>query len=243
MRHALCALRSAWSMVSSMRFALCALRDQRGVFIVEVLVAGVVFAIAVIGLVLMFGWGQTFVVAQGNDRVALYLAQQQIESLRASGYAAAEALNSNCGGNPGLDETLTAGRGNSQSFTRQTDVEYVNNRVRHVDAEQVLVHPARRARRGDRPDADQDLETLGNTRIRQSRQVAPHHLQIEAELSLHEIRTRLDFRKQSRGLPLWRRIVRRIGAADEKARRGIDGAPGWYHASVAHLPNQAHDAS
>ncbi len=127
MRHALCALRSAWSMVSSMRFALCALRDQRGVFIVEVLVAGVVFAIAVIGLVLMFGWGQTFVVAQGNDRVALYLAQQQIESLRASGYAAAEALNSNCGGNPGLDETLTAGRGNSQSFTRQTDVEYVNN--------------------------------------------------------------------------------------------------------------------
>ena len=91
-----------------MRSALCALRNQRGVLIVEVLVAGVVFAVAIMGLVVMFGWGQTFVVAQGDDRVALYLAQQQIESLRASGYAAAEVLNSNCGGTPALDETLTA---------------------------------------------------------------------------------------------------------------------------------------
>ena len=115
-----CALRSAWSV-------LCVPSNQRGVFIIEVLVAGVVFAIAVIGLVLMFSWGQTFVVAQGNDRVALYLAQQKIESLRASGYAAAEVLNSNCGGTPALDETLTAGMANSQSFTRQTDVEHVND--------------------------------------------------------------------------------------------------------------------
>ncbi len=111
----------------AMRHALCALRNQRGVFIVEVLVAGVVFAVAIMGLVHMFGWGQTFLVAQGDDRVALNLAQQQIESLRASGYAAAEVLNSNCGGTPAVNETLTAGMGNLQSFTRQTDVEYVNN--------------------------------------------------------------------------------------------------------------------
>ncbi len=110
-----------------MRRALCALRDQRGVIIVEVLVAGVVFAIDVIGLVLMFSWGQSFVVAQGDDRVALYLAQQRIESLRASGYAAAEDLNSNCGGTPEADENLTAGSGNAQSFTRQTAVVHVSN--------------------------------------------------------------------------------------------------------------------
>jgi len=113
--------------MNAMRHALCALRNQRGVFIVEVLVAGVVLAISVIGLVLMFSWGQSFVVAQGDDRVALYLAQQRIESLRASGYTAVEVLNSNCGGTPEADEDLTAGMANSQSFSRHTAVEHVND--------------------------------------------------------------------------------------------------------------------
>jgi len=122
---ACCSLRTArW-----FRSVLCALRNQRGVFIVEVLVAGVVFAIAVIGLVLMFSWGQSFVVAQGDDRVALYLAQQRIESLRASGYTAVEALNANCGGTPEADENLTAGSGGAQSFTRQTAVVHVSNNL------------------------------------------------------------------------------------------------------------------
>ena len=105
----------------------CALRGDTGVIMLEVLTAGVILAIAVIGLAVMFSWGQAFVVAQGDDRLALNLAQQRIESLRASGYAAAEALNSNCGGIPEADETLTAGAGNAQSFTRQTAVENVND--------------------------------------------------------------------------------------------------------------------
>ena len=110
-----------------MRHALCALRDQRGVALVEVLIAGIVVAIAAIGLAVMFSWGQAFVVAQGDGRVALYLAQQKIESLRASSYSAAEALNSNCDGTPEADENLTAGMGNSQSFIRQTAVELVKD--------------------------------------------------------------------------------------------------------------------
>ena len=111
-----------------LRHALYALRGERGVAIIEALVAGVVLAIAAIGLAVLFSWGQSFVVAQGDNRVALYLAQQRIESLRASGYGAAEVLKSNCGGtSPAPDETLTAGMGNSQSFTRQTAVEYVND--------------------------------------------------------------------------------------------------------------------
>ena len=112
-----------------MRYALCALRGERGVAIIEALVAGVVLAVAAIGLAVLFSWGQSFVVAQGDNRVALYLAQQRIESLRASGYGATEVLKSNdCGGtSPALDETLTAGMGNSQSFTRQTAVEYVKD--------------------------------------------------------------------------------------------------------------------
>ena len=111
----------------ALRHALCALRDQRGVFIVEVLVAGIILAIAAIGLAVLFSWGQAFVVAQGDNRVALYLAQQKIESLRASSYSAAEDFNSNCGGTPEADENLTAGMGNSQSFIRQTAVEHVND--------------------------------------------------------------------------------------------------------------------
>ncbi len=113
--------------LSALRFALCALRGDTGVIMLEVLTASVIIAIAVIGLAVMFSWGQTFVVAQGDDRVSLYLAQQKLESLRASGYSAAEALNSNCGGIPEADETLTAGAGNAQSFTRQTAVENVND--------------------------------------------------------------------------------------------------------------------
>ncbi len=112
-----------------MRYALCALRGECGVAIIETLVAGVVLAIAAIGLAVMFSWGQSFVVAQGDDRVALYLAQQRIESLRASGYTAVEALNSNCGGTPEADENLTAGAGNAQSFTRQTAVVHVSNNL------------------------------------------------------------------------------------------------------------------
>jgi len=68
-----------------MRHALCALRGERGVAIIEVLTAAVILAIAVIGLAVMFSWGQSFVVAQGDDRVALYLAQQRIESLYGCG--------------------------------------------------------------------------------------------------------------------------------------------------------------
>jgi len=40
-----------------MRYALYALRGERGVAIIEALVAGVVLAIAAIGLAVLFSWG------------------------------------------------------------------------------------------------------------------------------------------------------------------------------------------
>ena len=104
-------------------------KGETGVIMLEVLTAAVILAIAVIGLAVMFSWGRSFVVAQGDDRVALYLAQQRIESLRASGYTAVEALKTNCGGTPEADENLTAGAGNAQSFTRQTAIEHVSNNL------------------------------------------------------------------------------------------------------------------
>jgi len=120
-------MRTELQRLNAMRHALCALRDQRGVALLEVLIAGVVLGIAIIGLAILFSWGQAFVVAQGDNRVALHLAQQKIEQLRALGYSTVEAFNLNCGGAPLANENLTAGAGNAQTFTRQTTVQLVDD--------------------------------------------------------------------------------------------------------------------
>ena len=60
--------------------------DDQGVAFLEVLIAGAIFAIAVIGLTRMLSSGQSFVVAEGDERVAMYLAQQKIEHLRRLGF-------------------------------------------------------------------------------------------------------------------------------------------------------------
>ena len=115
--------------------------SSRGIALLEVLIAGAILAIAVIGLALMFSWGQTFVVAQGDDRVALYLAQQKIEALRASGFnllqVGDETLVAGCpNAEPCYRETgIQAGAGGAQTFTRETRVDYVNNDLSTVPGE------------------------------------------------------------------------------------------------------------
>ena len=47
--------------------------------------AGAILAIAVVGLSLMLSSGQSLVMADGDERVGLYLAQQKIEKLRTLG--------------------------------------------------------------------------------------------------------------------------------------------------------------
>lgn len=63
--------------------------DERGTALLEVMVAGVILSIAMMGLALMFSLGSSFVTAEGGERVALYLAQQHLEELRAIGLARA----------------------------------------------------------------------------------------------------------------------------------------------------------
>jgi len=46
-----------------------------------------VVGIAAIGLALMFAHGQAFIAGEGDNRVAVYLAQQKIERCRAQGFA------------------------------------------------------------------------------------------------------------------------------------------------------------
>ena len=67
------------------------LGDERGIALLEVLTAGVVLSIAMIGLALLFSMGSSYVAAEGGERVALFLAQQRLEELRAVGLARAVA--------------------------------------------------------------------------------------------------------------------------------------------------------
>jgi len=53
------------------------LKGQRGIFLIEVLVAGVALSISAVAIALMFGWTQSFIATQSNDQLALYLAQQR----------------------------------------------------------------------------------------------------------------------------------------------------------------------
>jgi hypothetical protein len=67
------------------------------------------------------------VVAQGDNRVAFYLAQEKLENLRALGFAAVPVNSGSCPGTTCYNETgLTAGADNTQTFTRVTTVDCVD---------------------------------------------------------------------------------------------------------------------
>jgi type II secretory pathway pseudopilin PulG len=92
-------------------------RDSRGISIIEVLIAALLLGIASAGVTLMFGSGQAFIVGEGDNRVALALARQAVEQVRASGFgptAGADpreelAFNSTAYGttHPGFERTIT----------------------------------------------------------------------------------------------------------------------------------------
>ena len=67
------------------------LGDEDGIALLEVLTASVVLSIAMLGLALLFSMGSSYVAAEGGERVALFLAQQRMEELRAIGLARATA--------------------------------------------------------------------------------------------------------------------------------------------------------
>src|SRR3989441_12225308 len=65
------------------------LASERGIALLEVLIAGVILSVVTLGLALMFSLGQSSVVAEGGERIALYLAQKRMEELRTMGLASA----------------------------------------------------------------------------------------------------------------------------------------------------------
>ncbi len=95
------------------------LTGQQGAILLEVLIGGTVQAIALIGLALMFSTGQSMIIAEGSQRVELYLAEQKLEALRSLGFAGA--------GTGPQTETIATGQGGAETFTRVTCVWYVSN--------------------------------------------------------------------------------------------------------------------
>src|SRR5262245_51634741 len=123
----------------SKRGSLTGAREsERGFAILEVLIAAVVLGIALVGLALMYANGHGLVVGQGDERVALQLAQQKIEQqINAFRFTSLnpEDINQVCF-QPGCtlgsqNETgLSAGYGASSSgtttFSRFTCIQWVN---------------------------------------------------------------------------------------------------------------------
>jgi Tfp pilus assembly protein PilV len=62
---------------------------QRGFALLEVLISGAITSIVIVGLALMFSYGQAFVRAAGDERVALYLAQKRMDEMRSIGLSQA----------------------------------------------------------------------------------------------------------------------------------------------------------
>jgi prepilin-type N-terminal cleavage/methylation domain-containing protein len=60
--------------------------EQRGFTLVEALIAAFVVGIAAVATAMMFGTAQNFVHAEGDNRVAFYVAQQRMEQIRSTGF-------------------------------------------------------------------------------------------------------------------------------------------------------------
>lgn len=74
------------SMGPSARALRTTLQDQRGVSILEVLIAALLLGMASAGVAVMFGTGQAYIVGEGDNRIAAALARQAVEQVRASGF-------------------------------------------------------------------------------------------------------------------------------------------------------------
>jgi prepilin-type N-terminal cleavage/methylation domain-containing protein len=89
------------------------LRGQAGFSLLEVVIAALLVAVGVLGLSMMYSTGQALVQAQGTNRVALQLAQQRIEQIRAGGFGV-QVLADN------REETAFAAIANNPGYERTT---------------------------------------------------------------------------------------------------------------------------
>src|SRR5215831_11464788 len=114
------------------------LDDRSGITLIESLIACLVVGIAAVGLATMFATGQASISGEGDNRVAVYLAQQKIERARAMCQARAKrdaagaVINSDCAGfltaatsRPDLLSKSMAADASNPFYTRTTVVDCV----------------------------------------------------------------------------------------------------------------------
>ena len=114
------------------------LADRSGITLIESLIACLVVGVAAVGLATMFARGQTSISGEGDNRVAVYLAQQKIERARAicqahvKRDAAGAVINSDCANfltaataGPDLLSASMAAVASNPFYTRTTAVDCV----------------------------------------------------------------------------------------------------------------------
>ena len=106
------------------RFWAC-WRGRGGASLLEVLICSAVVGFGALGVALMFSTGQALITGEGDNRVAVYLAQQRIEWSRAQGFAS--PLNAPGTTAETLNQTLDPPSGPSDTvyWTRTTAIECV----------------------------------------------------------------------------------------------------------------------
>lgn len=102
--------RSRWEAVSTRRRLSGVRAAQAGVTLIEVLVAGLVASLGIIGIAMMFGEAQTYLAAEVDDRIGVGLAQQKIEALRGLGF---DCIPVGGGASAGLHAVLPLGASTS----------------------------------------------------------------------------------------------------------------------------------
>jgi type II secretory pathway pseudopilin PulG len=88
-----------------------AAHGEAGFTLVELLVAGLILSMAMIGIALMFGQAQTYLSAEVDDRIGVGLAQQKIEALRGLGFDCIPVGDGGDPDAPGPHAPLTLGPG------------------------------------------------------------------------------------------------------------------------------------
>jgi hypothetical protein len=120
-------------------------------------------------------------------------------------------------------------------------LEALDDGVGDQRAEQLLAHPACRARGGDRRHADEDRQL--EAELAQPCRIAANHARVHAELRLHEVRARLRLGEQALRIPVGRRVDRHVGGADDELQPAFDLGSGGQLVLGPHARRHRHEVA